>query len=134
MNKIKKFLKRIKKKLTNNRIEGIGLILVLFSVFIQIAEEDFNNQKHEAENYNVHKKLDAIWHVYSKDFSSRNPEYGVSSAINFKHYDEDWKIYSENRKEIKVWADLVETSGKYKMVLFILGSFLIVIPKFRDEQ
>lgn len=133
MNKIKKILKKIKKKLTNNRIEGIGLVLVLFSVFIQIAEEDFNNQKQEAENYNIHKKLDAIWHVYSKDFSSRNPEYEVSSAINFKHYVDDWKIYSENRKEIKVWSDLVETSGKYKMLLFILGSILIVIPKFREK-
>lgn len=133
MNKIKKILKKIKKKLTNNRIEGIGLVLILFSVFIQIAEEDFNNQKQEAENYNIHKKLDAIWHVYSKDFSSRNPEYEVSSAINFKHYVDDWKIYSENRKEIKVWSDLVETSGKYKMLLFILGSILIVIPKFREK-
>ncbi|WP_313532495.1 hypothetical protein [Sphingobacterium multivorum] len=133
MNKVKKVLKSLGKKLTNNRIEGIGLIFVLFSFFLQIAEEDFNNQKHEAENYNIHKKLDVIWRVYTKDFSSRNPEYGVSSAINFKHYNEDWKIYSENREEIKVWNDLVDYSGKYKMILFIIGSILIVIPKFRDK-
>lgn len=133
MNKIRKALKSINKRFTNNRIEGIGLIIILFSFFIQIVEEDLSNQKHEAEIYNIHKKLDAIWHVYSKDFSSRNPEYGVSSTIDFKHYDKDWKIYSENRKEIKVWNDLVDESGKYKMILFIIGSILIVIPKFRGK-
>lgn len=131
MNKV---MKKLKKTLTNNRLEGIGLILVLFSVFIQIAEEDFSSQKHEAENYNIHKKLDAIWHVYSKDFSSRNPEYGVSSAIDFKHYDDDWKIYSENREDLKPWNELVEEAGKYKMILFILGSIFIVIPKFMNEK
>lgn len=128
-----KYLKNLQKFLSNNKIEGIGLILVLFSFFIQIAEEEFKNQKQESEYYNIHKKLDAIWHVYSKDFSTRNPEYDVSSAINFKHYDENWKIYSQNREEIKVWDNLVETAGKYKMILFIIGSIFIVIPKFRKE-
>lgn len=68
-----KYSEKFQKLLSNNKFEGIGLILVLFSFFIQIAEEEFTNQKQESEYYNIHKKLDAIWHVYSKDFSTRKP-------------------------------------------------------------
>jgi hypothetical protein len=114
------------------RFEGIGLILILLSFFIQMIETGIEADIREAENYHINKKLDYLWAISSHDYANNHPETDVHFTLNFKSHFEDYKIYSEDKKEINNWQKLVkyEWFTNTRLLLFIFGSILLIIPKF----
>jgi hypothetical protein len=91
---------KIKKK-TLNIIEGIGLILILGSFFIQLLENDSANFKQEMRYYRLNSKMDYLWTIVSKDYSEKHPQDDITFSIDFKSYLDNWKIYSEEKKEVE---------------------------------
>lgn len=121
-------------KKTLNRVEGLGLILILISFFMQLMQNDLEGSKHESEYYHLNEKLDNMWTIIEKQYSENHPDEGVSMAINFKFYDENWKIYSEQRKEMESWEDAINIFSKISIVIFITGTIISIIPKFIEEK
>ena len=115
-----------------NLLEGIGLLLILLSFMIQMVETGIESDIREQENYYIHKKLDHIWAITSHDYAQKYPESGVHSAINFKYYFDDYKIYSQDQEELTEWEKLVKYNWftNIRLICFILGSFLLILPKF----
>ena len=119
-----------------NKIEGIGLLLILFSFFIQIEENSIQNSINEVQFYQTQEKLDEIWNMLGK-------LYKQDSTIDVnKRYEElieiekNWKIYSENKKEIDKWKEDVWFSkiSSFRIWIFILGALLVAFPKFINKN
>ncbi len=119
-------------KRTGNLLEGIGLIFILFSFFVQMIETNIETDTRELANYQIHKKLDHIWQIVSTDYAKRYPEQDVRITIDFKHFVNEYKIYSEDKEELSNWEKLVKYKWftNIRLSLFILGSLLLIIPKF----
>lgn len=113
-----------------NGIEGIGLLLVLISVGFQLLELKSSAERTEIKNYNLHCKLDALWSVTSKQYATSHPEEGVFFAINFKSYVDNWKIYDQIEEESVYLVDEESTLNWLWGLSFILGSILLIVPKF----
>jgi hypothetical protein len=114
----------------SNRLEGWGLILILGSFLWQLIENDLTNISESGEYYRLHSKLDAIWYVYSHDYISRNPDTGISFDISFKAFFDNWKIYSQILKETKQLSNQIDVTLYIRVLIFIIGSILVIIPKF----
>ena len=124
---------KIKNK-TLNIIEGIGLILILSSFFIQLLENDSANFKQEMRYYRLNTKMDHLWTIVSKDYSEKHPQDDITFSIDFKSYLDNWKIYSEEKKEIEKFEKEIEFYACIRNIAFILGSIMLIIPKFIDEK
>ena len=119
-------------RLKANKFEGIGLILILLSFFVQMIETDIENDIKEQENFNIQNKIDYLWTVMSDDYSNRYPEHEVHMAIDFKYFVDDYKIYTQNQQQLSGWKKLVKHNWftNTRLSLFILGSIILIIPKF----
>jgi hypothetical protein len=117
---------------TANIFEGVGLIIILLSFFFQMVETGIENDIREQENYQIHKKLDYLWAISTHEYSKKHPEAKVNFAIDFKSYLDDYTIYDQDRKNLTNWQKLVnyEWFINVRILLYIAGCFLIVIPKF----
>jgi hypothetical protein len=119
-------------KTTANILEGIGLLLVLGSFLIQLLESEIEANLKEAQHYETQAKLDALWSILVKEYSTAHPEIGVQMAIDFKVMDKNWKYYSQNRQELQQWKKgvLAHPTSAARILIFILGSLLLIFPKF----
>lgn len=123
-------------KRKTNWLEGFGLIFILFSFFVQMVETGIENDIIELQNYQIHKKLDYIWSITSHDYSQKYPEQGEHFVINFKSSLDDYKIYSQDYKELNDWQKLVKYGWftNTRLALFIIGSIMLIIPKFLPSK
>lgn len=119
-----------------NIIEGIGLILILFSFLIQLIETDIESQVREAQFAQTQIKLDNLWAVISDDYSEKHPEQNLAKAIDIKNMDENWKYYSISKDHLSEWENsvLFQEISKLRIWIFILGSLIIVIVKFLGRE
>ncbi|MGN7787752.1 hypothetical protein ACTJIJ_24675 [Niabella sp. 22666] len=119
-----------------NILEGIGLLLILFSFFIQLIEMNIEGEVREAQFAQTQLKLDQLWTVVSDDYSEKRPEHGVSKAIDLKAIEKGWKYYSQEKEELSEWEKsvLYGAISKWRIWVFILGSVLILIPKFTKRK
>jgi len=114
-----------------NRLEGLGLIVILGSFLWQLIETDLRNVEQETEYYRLHEKIDNFWSVYANDYANRNPTSGVLTRTDFKYIFDKWKIYSESLKENRELSSQIQISTWIRVVLFVIGSVLLIIPKFQ---
>jgi len=122
------------KRSTLNKLEGIGLLLILLSFFLQLFQNDLQSSLNDTQYYQLHDKLDTLWRIIQNDYSQNHPEAGVSGTINFEEYSNNWKIYSEEIKELKTWEQSIIFFSKINIILFIIGSVFLIIPKFIEEK
>ncbi|SEA76644.1 hypothetical protein [Pedobacter hartonius] len=117
---------------TLNKIEGIGLIIILLTSFIQQSENTILSSKQEFDYYKIHNKLDNLWTITSHQYAENHPGDSVRFLINFKAYRDHWKIYSEEErhpdavylnKEIANYESL-------RILAFFIGSIMLIAPKF----
>jgi len=119
-----------------NRIEGIGLLLIIFSFLLQIEENNIQSTVNEAQFYQTQEKLDKIWNMLGKLYKQDS-----TIDINEKYeelieIDKNWKTYSENKKELDKWEEDV-WYGKilsFRIWIFILGAVLAACPKFINKN
>ncbi|OYX84387.1 MAG: hypothetical protein B7Y83_08370 [Flavobacteriales bacterium 32-34-25] len=122
------------KRSTLNKLEGIGLLLILLSFFLQLFQNDLQSSLNDTQYYQLHDKLDTLWRIIQNDYSQNHPESGVSGTINFEEYSNNWKIYSEEIKELKTWEKSIIFFSKINIILFVIGSVFLIIPKFIEEK
>lgn len=115
-----------------NRIEGIGLILILFSFFVQSFQNDSESSFRESENYHLNKKLDHIWSLIGKHYSESHST--AALTLPLKSYDKDWEFYSKQSKELESWENKIELFSQIGTWIFVLGTVLVIAPKFIDEK
>lgn len=113
-----------------NRIEGIGLILILFSFFVQSFQSDSENSFRESQNYHLNKKLDHIWIVIGKEYQANHSKGG----INLRSLDKDWEFYSRQVKELESWEGKINLFSQIGTWIFVLGTILVIAPKFMEER
>jgi|LakMenEpi03Aug12_release.lakeMendotaPanAssembly.Ray.scaffolds.fasta_scaffold309796_2 hypothetical protein len=115
-----------------SKLEGIGLILILLSFFVQMVEVGIESDIREHENYQIHKKLDHIWAVASHDYALKHGIQESQFSIDFQYYLKDYEIYSENKQDLDSWQKLVKYDWfiNVRLVLFVIGSALLLIVKF----
>lgn len=120
----------------HNLIEGFGLFLILLSFLIQLVETDIESDIREAHFYQTQNKLDMLWMVTSKAYSENHPELNIHSGLNFEQINKDWKIYSEDKKYLDNWKDGVyfQVISNSRIWIFILGSLMLLIPKFAKRK
>lgn len=110
------------------RVEGFGLFLILLSFFIQLTENNIEEDIREAQHNQTQTKLDKIWfqiNTISSNLIETKPNFSASSKSEWKYYPED-KSYLDNWKT----SVFYETISYYRIWIFVFGSMLIIIPKF----
>ncbi len=110
-----------------NRVEGIGLILILFSFFVQIFQNNSEESFRASQNYHINKKLDHIWTLIEN-------KYAEEEKAKPKLFDHDWELYSVQAKEMKVWESKIELFADISTWIFVLGTLLVIVPKFVQEK
>lgn len=123
-----KYFLHIEKKL-----EAIGLFLVLASFGWQCFEEHCNQSINEAHIITINKKLDALW-LAEKDNAKYDGRFNSKEVF--------WFSYDINNESFKDWESmkqdilLIESQSNFgwscRIFLYILGSFLIIIPKWKQ--
>ncbi len=114
-----------------NRVEGIGLVLILFSFFVQIFQNNSEESFRASQNYHINKKLDHIWiWIENRDKGVKPP----SSVTKLKLFDHDWELYSKQAKEMKIWESKIELFADISTWIFVIGTILVILPKFIPER
>nr|WP_294859740.1 hypothetical protein [uncultured Fluviicola sp.] len=113
-----------------NRIEGVGLILILFSFFVQSFQSDSESSFRESQNYHLNKKLDHIWRLIGKEYTKEHSK----SEIDLKLYETDWEFYSKQVKELENWEGKIQLFSQIGTWIFVLGTVLVIAPKFMEEK
>jgi len=113
-----------------NILEGLGLIIVLLSTFVQIFNTSISNDKQEYDYAKIHRKLDDLWKVNSHQYAENHPNDSVFFAINFPYLVDDWKIYSQEHEESLYLDNAINYHETIRIVFFIIGSILLLLPKF----
>jgi hypothetical protein len=108
-----------------NRIEGIGLVLILFSFFVQSFQNDSESSFRESQNYHLNKKLDHIWIRIGNQ---------SSETVNLKSAHKDWEFYSKQFKELESWENKIELFEQLGTWIFVIGTVMVIAPKFIDEK
>jgi len=117
-----------------NRLEGIGLILILFSFFIQIFQNNSEESFRESQNYHLNKKLDHLWVFIKKEYADGHLKKKDSLMLNSKSTNDDWEAYSSQAKELKTWEGKIEFFADISTWIFVLGTILVILPKFIPEK
>ena len=119
-----------------NIIEGVGLLLILLSFFIQLIESDIESEVREAQFYQTQIKLDRLWIIVSKEYSEKHPDLNVHSAIDFESINKDWKYYSQDKEYLESWKKSVYFGqiSKMRIWIFVIGSILLLTPKFSSKE
>lgn len=119
-------------RISLNRIEGIGLVLILFSFFVQNAQSDSENSFRESQNYHLNKKLDHIWTVMKKHYSEVHRQ--SAAKVDLQTFNKDWEFYSRQVKELENWEEKIGFFSQIGTWIFVLGTVMVIAPKFIDEK
>ena len=129
--------------IVKNNLEPIGLLLLLFSFGWQCFEEHSNNTVYEAHILNLNEKLNAIWDatydevVHTERFQNECTRQGktVSYWLNYEDTNRrTFKDWRDTKEEISVVESQRDFGWSCRLVLYILGSVLIIIPKIQKTQ
>jgi len=114
-------------------LEIIGIFLILVAFCWQQFETDSETLSYEVDLYQIHDKLDALWGVIADDYAHRYSN-DIKSLVssNFDFILANWKYWSQMKNE-KMNVDSQRESAKlFRIILYILGSCLILIRKYLD--
>ncbi len=121
-------------------IEPIGLFLILTSFGWQCFEEHSNSTIYEAHILNINEKLNAIWATSYDEFvhSERYQEECLRNgrvSLYWFNYDAanretfiDWNNTKEKLRPVEAQKNI---GWRWRVVLYILGSVLVIIPKIK---
>lgn len=116
------------------RVEGIGLVLILLSFFVQIFQNDSEESFRNSQNYHINKKLDHIWALIENKYAEEHPEKKLKPLIRLKSLDHDWELYSKQAKEMENWEDQINFFADISTWIFVIGTILAILPKFIPEK
>jgi len=116
----------------SNIIESIGLLLILLSFLIQLIETDIESEIRDAQFYQTQVKLDRIWDLLGKEYSIDNSKTSNSRYLEFQDINKQWKYYSQDKEYLDEWKKsvLFDFISKIRIWIFIIGSIILIIPKW----
>lgn len=119
----------------NSKIEGWGLILILLGFGWQVFQGDLNDLASEQRDFQIHEKLDDTWILLGDIYThSKSNNTTVLTTANYEVIDKNWKYWSS----LKAERERVEFQSTVFLIiqflLYVTGSILIIIPKFRKEK
>ena len=119
-----------------NKIESVGLLLILLSFLIQLVESDIETEIKDAQFYQTQVKLDKIWNLLGKEYSIDNNKTSNSRYNEFQEINNDWKYYTQDKEYLDEWKKsvLFDFICKMRIWLFVIGSVILIILKWITRQ
>lgn len=118
-----------------NKLEGIGLILILLAFGWQVFEEDIHVLSSTTDKYQLHEKLDAIWMLLvDEHFEVNERETFPAISTNVDLINKNWKYWSEiveEKERITYQSKVVST---IRILLYLIGSVMLILPKFHKPK
>jgi hypothetical protein len=131
--------KKLKKNNVNfieyfiNHLEAFGLVLILISFGWQTFENHANSIIKNSDLYDIHEKLDKTWGIIADQYSKDN-ETTTTVYSNYENSVKTWKYWNELKRHKKSVEGQAQISSEIRGFLYIIGSVLILIPKFQDKK
>lgn len=118
-----------------NKIEGIGLILLLISFGWQLFQDELISTEEDSIEYQIHQKLDAIWELNSAIYTHSQINNSQTLAnINYPALSDSWKYWDSIKKHRSSLYAQKEIIGNISILFFIIGSILIIVAKFKESN
>lgn len=121
-------------KLNYKKLEGYGLILILFSFGWQMLETDLSNLSTDVDKYQIHEKLDKIYMITADIYSqSELNKSGTHTSADFSNIVGNWKYWEKlnTEKETVNWQ--LKWTLYIRSLIFIIGSIMLILPKFKTD-
>ena len=118
--------------------EILGLILLLLSFGLECFSQRMEYHRTEGMILELHEKVDRLWADEYMEFT-RSDENKTTSSFYMDHNytNESWKyVGSQLNNDFESVVSQSEISGKIRIVLYVLGSILVILSKirYRDES
>lgn len=122
-------------KITNKKLEGYGLILILISFGWQYLEYNLDSINNNVEQYQIHQKLDYLYRITADVYThSEYNKTDIRSSTDFEHINKNWKGWNSLKQEKESVSSQLNITLAIKSLIFIIGSLFLIIPKFRKED
>ncbi|HXD94355.1 MAG TPA: hypothetical protein VNX01_14210 [Bacteroidia bacterium] len=97
-------------KISSQKLEGTGLILLLISFGWQVFQQDISDLAKEQQDCQIHEKLDHLWFILGDLYthSSANNSSSITQS-DFDVISRNWKYWADLQKE----RERVESQGKF---------------------
>lgn len=118
--------------MTDKKLEGWGLILILVSFGWQFLEVNLTELSNEVDKYQLHEKVDDLYMIIADVYShSEFNNSQVRSSVDFETINKNWKYWNGLKNEKESLVGQLKWTFYLKSLLFIIGSIFLIIPKFR---
>jgi hypothetical protein len=122
------------KKISNSRLEGIGLIFLLISFGFQIIQEDLEGIKVDQMDLDIHEKLDDIRGLQLDQYThSEQNDTPAMSEHNVVHSMENWGWWDVLLERRKTLLSQIGGFSYLKLWCLFIGSVIVITSKFRNE-
>ncbi len=112
-------------------LEPLGLAFLLFAFGWQCLEERSSQIKTEGILLEINEKLIAVWAgVYDEALNSDRYHGEAVVSVNYDAYNRSIKDWGQIQQELSVVSEQETFSFWVRVVLFIIGSVLIIVSKF----
>lgn len=124
-------------------IEGIGLLLLLFSFGWQCWEESDKEDLQEYELRVLHEKIDHLWnseyhkYIYSSEYNDNPIRDGkvYLSSMNYISINQSWQHFDKMKELENSFPKDIRINSIIRVLLYVIGSMLILFPKlFPDSK
>lgn len=110
--------------------EPVGLILLLFAFGWQCLAEHAAQMKTEGYILEINEKLLFIWDgIYDEALHSDRYDGNAMVWVNYDSHNQSMKTWGQTQKELSVISKQKELFGTIRIVLFVIGSVLVILSK-----
>jgi len=118
-----------------NKLEAWGLLLILFSFGWQILEEHIAVLSSQTDKYQLHVKLDLIWLLIVDEYYQNQSDKAYPRSVSdIDSLNKNWKYWSELIEEKERVTYQSKVFSGIRIILYLAGSILILVPKFREPK
>lgn len=118
--------------------EIVGLILLLLSFGSECFSQRMEYHRTEGLMLELHEKVDRLWADEYMELTRSDENKTTSSFyMDYNATNESWKyVGSQLNNDFESVVSQSEISGQIRMVLYVLGSILVILSKirYRDES
>jgi len=110
--------------------EPVGLILLLFSFGWQCLEEHSAQMKTDGYILEINEKLLFIWDgIYDEAIHSDRYNGQATVWVNYDSLNQSMKTWEQTQKELSTISKQTDLFGTIRIVLFVIGSILVILSK-----
>lgn len=116
-------------------LEPIGLAFLLIAFGWQCLEERLTEDKYVGYIYEMEQKLQSIW-MGVHDEALHSDRYKGSEVVyvNYDSLNRSMKDWNRLQEEFKQLNHQVSFSFKARVILYLIGSYLVIIAKCKEKK